>query len=102
MTQTNGYKNVRGLSRGLALLNVLNRVDGGATVARLAELTKLHRTTVQRLLETLHAEGYVRRSKSDDRYCLNLRVRELSEGYRDEQWIPRRSPRRCSGNCCAR
>lgn len=87
MTQTNGYKNVRGLSRGLALLNVLNRVDGGATVARLAELTKLHRTTVQRLLETLHAEGYVRRSKSDDRYCLNLRVRELSEGYRDEQWI---------------
>ncbi|MFG1241476.1 DNA-binding transcriptional regulator [Xanthobacter versatilis] len=81
------YKNVRGLSRGLALLNVLNRIDGGANVARLAEQTKLHRTTVQRLLETLQAEGYVRRSESDDRYCLNLRVRELSEGFRDEHWI---------------
>lgn len=83
----NRYKTVRGLSRGLALLNALNRIDGGASVARLAADTKLHRTTVQRLLETLNAEGYVRRSESDDRYCLNLRVRELSEGFRDEQWI---------------
>lgn len=81
------YKMVRGLSRGLALLNMLNRVDGGASVARLAELTGLHRTTVHRLLETLQEEGYVRRSGSDDRYCLDLRVRELSEGFRDEQWI---------------
>ncbi|MFG1395109.1 DNA-binding transcriptional regulator [Xanthobacter agilis] len=81
------YKSVRGLSRGLALLNVLNRIDGGANVARLAELTQLHRTTVHRLLETLRDEGYVRRSGSDDRYYLNLRVRELSEGFRDEQWI---------------
>ena len=83
----NRYKTVRGLSRGLALLNALNRIDGGASVARLAADTGLHRTTVQRLLETLNAEGYVRRSDSDDRYCLNLRVRELSEGFRDEQWI---------------
>lgn len=81
------YKTVRGLSRGLALLNALNRIDGGANVARLSELTGLHRTTVHRLLETLQEEGYVRRSESDDRYCLNLRVRELSEGFRDEQWI---------------
>ncbi|WP_374250171.1 DNA-binding transcriptional regulator [Xanthobacter sp.] len=87
MAEASRYKNVRGLSRGLALLNVLNRMDGGANVARLAELTKLHRTTVQRLLETLQTEGYVRRSESDGRYCLNLRVRELSEGFRDEHWI---------------
>ncbi|MGE4374039.1 MAG: DNA-binding transcriptional regulator [Xanthobacter sp.] len=81
------YKTVRGLSRGLMLLNVLNRLGDGATVARLAMLTDLHRTTVQRLLETLHEEGYVRRSESDGRYCLALGVRELSEGYRDEHWI---------------
>lgn len=81
------YKTVRGLSRGLALLNALNRLDGGASPTRLAELTGLHRTTVRRLLETLQDEGYVRRSESDDSFRLALKVRELSEGFRDEQWI---------------
>jgi IclR family mhp operon transcriptional activator len=84
---TTDYKTVRGLTRGLQLLNTLNRLDGGASAARLAELTGLHRTTVRRLLETLQDEGYVRRSDSDDSFRLNLKVRELSEGFRDEQWI---------------
>ncbi|MFB4252646.1 DNA-binding transcriptional regulator [Pseudomonas idahonensis] len=81
------YKTVRGLTRGLQLLNTLNRVDGGASTSTLAQLTGLHRTTVRRLLETLQDEGYVRRSDSDDSYRLSLKVRELSEGFRDEQWI---------------
>ncbi|MEX2942171.1 DNA-binding transcriptional regulator [Serratia fonticola] len=81
------YKTVRGLTRGLALLNVLNRLDGGASIAQLSSLTHLHRTTVRRLLETLQDQGYVRRSHSDDSYQLTLKVQELSEGFRDEQWI---------------
>ncbi|ACO77724.1 DNA-binding transcriptional activator MhpR [Azotobacter vinelandii CA] len=81
------YKTVRGLSRGLQILNALNRVDGGASPTKLAELTGLHRTTVRRLLETLQDEGYVRRSESDDSFRLSMKVRELSEGFRDEQWI---------------
>jgi IclR family mhp operon transcriptional activator len=81
------YKTVRGLTRGLALINVLNRLDGGASIAQLSAITLLHRTTVRRLLETLQEEGYVRRSSSDDSYQLTLKVRELSEGFRDEQWI---------------
>lgn len=81
------YTTVRGLSRGLAVLNALNRLDGGANPSQLAELTGLHRTTVRRLLETLQGEGYVRRSDSDDSFRLALKVRELSEGFRDEQWI---------------
>jgi IclR family mhp operon transcriptional activator len=81
------YKTVRGLTRGLQLLNTLNRLDGGASPTRLAELTGLHRTTVRRLLETLQDEGYVHRSESDDSFRLSLKVRELSEGFRDEQWI---------------
>lgn len=85
--RNSNYKTVRGLSRGLALLNALNRLDGGASPTRLAELTGLHRTTVRRLLETLQDEGYVRRSESDDSFRLVLKVRELSEGFRDEQWI---------------
>jgi IclR family mhp operon transcriptional activator len=69
------YKAVRGLMRGLALINGLNRFDGGATTAQLAEQSGLHRTTVRRLLETLQAEG-VRRSESDDSYRLTLKVRD--------------------------
>lgn len=81
------YKRVQGLVRGLSLLHTLNRCDGGARISELAEQTGLHRTTVRRLLETLQHEGYVRRSESDDSYLLTIKVRELSEGFRDEQWV---------------
>ena len=82
------YALVRGLTRGLDLLKALNSQEGGrSTLAQLAEVTGLHRTTVRRLLETLIAEGYVRRSASDDRYCLALNVRSLAEGFRDEDWV---------------
>lgn len=50
------YKTVRGLSRGLLLLKLLNKFDGGATPGLLAEFSGLHRTTVRRLLETLQEE----------------------------------------------
>lgn len=86
-TRDTEYKTVRGLTRGLHLLNTLNRLDGGASVAQLAELTGLHRTTVRRLLETLQGEGYVVRSESNDSFRLSIKVRELSEGFRDDQWI---------------
>lgn len=84
-----GYSTVRGLTRGLELLNALNRIDGGASASQLAERTGLHRTTVKRLLETLADVGYLFRSPSDDSYRLTMKVRELSEGFRDEQWISR-------------
>ncbi|KAA0660102.1 transcriptional regulator, partial [Escherichia coli] len=35
------YKTVRGLTRGLMLLNMLNKLDGGASVGLLAELSGL-------------------------------------------------------------
>lgn len=43
--------------RGLLLLKLLNKFDGGATPGLLAEFSGLHRTTVRRLLETLQEEG---------------------------------------------
>lgn len=68
------------------LLNMLNRLDGGASVGLLAELSGLHRTTVRRM-ETLQERwGYVRRN-ADDSFRLTIKVRQLSEGFRDEQWI---------------
>lgn len=82
------YKTVRGLTRGLDLLRALNTVPNGrATSNQLSQLTRLHRTTVRRLLETLIDDGFVRRSESDDSYRLALKVRELSEGFTDSEWI---------------
>ena len=82
------YGSVRSLARGLELLRVLNRHEKGrASLAQLAAGTGLHRTTVRRLLETLIGEGYVKRSESDDRYVLTLKVRALSEGFKHEERI---------------
>ncbi|MBP0636766.1 MULTISPECIES: DNA-binding transcriptional regulator [unclassified Cupriavidus] len=82
------YANVRGLTRGLDVLRALNRMESGrATAQQLAQETGLHRTTVRRLLETLLAQGFVRRSESDDTFRLTLQVRTLSEGFTDDEWI---------------
>jgi IclR family mhp operon transcriptional activator len=82
------YKSVRGLIRGLAVLNAMSRASGSAAINQISQETGLHRTTVRRLLETLQHEGYVKRHSSEDSlYQLTLKVRELSEGFRDEQWI---------------
>ncbi len=82
------YSAVRGLARGLQVLRALNRMQSGrASAQQLSQATGLHRTTVKRLLETLVTEGLVRRSPSDDSYRLTLQVRDLSEGFTDDEWI---------------
>jgi IclR family mhp operon transcriptional activator len=82
------YRHVRGLVRGLAVLTILNRrVGSTATVAELLDDTKLHRTTVKRLLETLRQAGFVRYDQASNSYSLTFRVRQLSDGFHDEVWI---------------
>ena len=82
------YKEVQGLSRGLEVLRTLNTSRGGElSIMDVATRTGLHRTTVRRLLETLLANGYLRRSPSDDTFRLALRVCALSEGFTDDDWI---------------
>lgn len=82
------YKEVRGLSRGLELIRALNRMPGGfASTSELARTCGIHRTTAKRLLETLRAEGLVRTGARDGEYHLTQVVRQLSEGFRNQQWI---------------
>ena len=76
----------RSFSRGLAVLAALNR-HGSATPLALARETGVPRATVYRLLQTLLDEGYVGRGTTDDRFHLRLKIRSLSEGFEDEQWI---------------
>jgi len=87
------YTNVRGLSRGLQVLQALNSMESGrATSQQISDLTGLHRTTARRLLETLMEEGFVRRSASDDSFRLTLQVRTLSEGFTDDERIATIAP----------
>lgn len=84
------YREVRGLTRGLAVLRALNEMPGGiGCVADLARHTGLHRTTVKRLLETLRAEGFVHQKDEGTSYSLGFEVRRLSEGYVAADWIDR-------------
>jgi len=85
---TRHYKPVRGLSRGLAVLQALNQSPGGAaSVTELARASGMHRTTVKRLLETLRAEGFVRHADREGHYHLTFEVRRLSEGFEEEAWV---------------
>lgn len=84
------YREVRGLSRGLAVLRALNAMPGGiGGVAELARVTALHRTTVKRLLETLKFEGLVHQKDDGASYALGFEVRRLSEGYVGADWLDR-------------
>lgn len=79
-------KPIRAFARGLDLIAALNR-HGSATALTLARETGIPRPTVYRLLETLLEGGYIARSPSDDRFVLRLRLRSLSDGFEDEEWI---------------
>jgi IclR family mhp operon transcriptional activator len=79
-------KPIRSFARGLAVLAALNR-HGSASALALARETGVPRATVYRLLQTLQDEGYVGRGTGDDRFHLRLKVRALSGGFEDEQWI---------------
>ncbi|MCR4160260.1 DNA-binding transcriptional regulator [Kerstersia gyiorum] len=82
------YRPVESLRRGLEILRSLNQAAGGrASITEISAATGLHRTTVRRMLETLQNEGYVRRNSSDEHYSLNQKVRQLSDGFTDEDWV---------------
>ncbi|QIL79063.1 DNA-binding transcriptional regulator [Diaphorobacter sp. HDW4A] len=82
------YKEVRSLSRGLQVLQALNRAPGGiASTTELAQTCGVHRTTVKRLLETLRADGFVRRGEKEGQYYLTFAVRSLSEGFVHDDWV---------------
>jgi IclR family transcriptional regulator, mhp operon transcriptional activator len=77
---------VRSLERGLALLIAMNRRKL-PSVVELAHDTRLPRPTVYRLLETLNRAGFVTRSSPADRFCLTPKVRSLSDGFLEDDWI---------------
>jgi IclR family transcriptional regulator, mhp operon transcriptional activator len=77
---------MRGVMRTLQVLRALN-VRNGAGVSQLARDTKMSRAALYRVLETLRGAGYVSVDLSQRHYCLTFRIKELAEGFNDEDWI---------------
>jgi IclR family mhp operon transcriptional activator len=77
---------VRSLERGLSLLVAMNRRKL-PSVVELARDTRLPRPTIYRLLETLSRAGFVSRSSPAERFCLTPKVRSLSDGFLEDDWI---------------
>jgi len=70
---------VRVLMRGLEIIEALNR-QGSLTTAALSRKLRLARTTVNRCLATLEAEGYVERLPNRP-HAITLRAVTLSHGF---------------------
>lgn len=79
----NSNQELRSLKRGLKVLALLNEVEN-VSITELARYLKLPRTTAERILLTLLAEGYVHRVPDDKRYRLSSRVCTLSGGFSED------------------
>lgn len=77
---------LRSLKRGLRVLALLNQTEN-VSITELARQMELPRTTAERILLTLVAEGYVQRVPDDKRYRLSAKVCSLAGGFSDDCWI---------------
>lgn len=72
--------------RLLTIIRSFNEI-GSCTVLELHRETRIPRTAIYRAVETLRAHGYVQRVPNDNHYRLTSRIRQLSAGFRDHDWI---------------
>jgi IclR family mhp operon transcriptional activator len=80
------YKDVRALSRGIAVLEALADL-GWVRVGTLASYTGIDRGTLYRLLQTLEQAGYVARRPEDKKFSLSGKVLQLADGVRREDLV---------------
>jgi DNA-binding IclR family transcriptional regulator len=77
---------LQALERGLETLSLLNRF-GAATSTHVAKALGLKRSTAHRILAVLVNLGLLRHDPLNHQYILCSRVRELSSGFRDDDWV---------------
>ncbi len=73
-------RSVQSVDRALDLLEALAGAEGEVSITALAARTKLHVSTVHRLLATLLRRGYVRQNPDTSRYYAGAKVATLSDG----------------------
>lgn len=86
MSEKQQKRYVQSFDRGLAVLTYLNRRNG-ASIGDVATATGINRGIVYRLLETLRKSGYVTKEPKSAAYWLTNAVRNLADGFNDEDWI---------------
>ncbi len=72
------HRTIQSVDRALTLVRLLSSEDGEMTLNELAETTRLHKSTVHRLLASMQAVGLVERDPETGRYALGLEVVALS------------------------
>jgi DNA-binding IclR family transcriptional regulator len=77
---------LQALERGLDALSFLNRYGAG-TSTQVAKALQLKRSTAHRILAVLVNLGLLRHDPLNHQYILCGRVGELSNGFRDEDWV---------------
>ncbi|MES2301561.1 MAG: helix-turn-helix domain-containing protein [Pseudomonadota bacterium] len=77
---------LKSLKRGLRTVALINNL-GSITIAELGRQLSLPRTTAERVLMTLLAEGYVERDADTKAFFLTAQVHALSDGYVEENQI---------------
>ncbi|MBB5685000.1 helix-turn-helix domain-containing protein [Sphingobium boeckii] len=80
-----GREHLTSLKRGLAVLSLLNRT--AATVAQVAKVLDLPRTTAHRIVHTLVLESYVERIPNSRFYRLTPAINTLSGNFTDANWV---------------
>ena len=73
-------RSVQSVDRALDLLEALATAEGEVSITALAARTKLHVSTVHRLLATLLRRGYVRQNAETSRYYAGAKLATLAEG----------------------
>ena len=73
-------RSVQSVDRAIDLLEALASADGEVSITSLAARTKLHVSTVHRLLATLLRRGYVRQNADTSRYYAGAKLSTLAEG----------------------
>lgn len=76
----------RGVIRTLTLLRYLNR-NNCATVSEIFKTTGISRPALYRILDAMIESGHVARGHVKGTYVLTSLVRELSDGFKEEDWI---------------
>lgn len=67
------------LFRGLQLIEILGNFPNGCPLAHLAQLAEMNKSTVHRLLQGLHASGYVTPAPSPGSYRLTTKLISIGQ-----------------------
>lgn len=70
-------KQIRALSRGLAVVSAINRANAPMSLQALHGETSIDKATLLRILATLEHDGWVYRGMSDSHYRLTYQLHEL-------------------------